>query len=587
MNARDEQGMIMRLCPLHNARDVAAVIIDHGSHVLCTRNESTSDDMADITLRDLLHWERGLSYRAPKEDPDDVGLDRVISWAVMIRAASPILPALRGGEIVIAPPRLLEQVRETEMIGRDDLVRMLADQPIAALMVDASFSEEPLRGVPLLISNSTFSHEAESVLNRLITERRAELYRLGSELSRSLSTATMVGAGFDALLDAADAAGHRPLVLQSPEGSVLASSRSIDQLHPPAGVECVRLADTSPARPVVVPASGSSSGWLSLVVNVAEQRRRGARGSILSIALTPGSSMETERLILTQTAGAVELMLRQASNGGVLVRDRSNRESLLADLLLGRLVSREAADARARLLGLETGATTRVALIASNRSGDVSAGVRALLAEDRNRAAAMISEREYAVILIGDGRLARDWAEITTVHRSLRTSDDSLILALSDPVEGPAHAGRALAQARLLVQLARAGAIDGQVVRAGDVDQVGFFSLFAGLPGGVASDGDGLQMRLDAFASPLLSALEEHDELRGSDLIRTLDAYLRLRGALAQAADQLSIHRNTLSYRLGRIAELTGRDLNDPRSRFLLQVALHARALQRALANQV
>jgi PucR family transcriptional regulator, purine catabolism regulatory protein len=540
--------------------------------------------MADITLRDLLHWERGLRFRAPGGEPPDTGLDRAISWAVTIRASSPILPALRGGEIVIAPPRLLEQMRSTESIGRDDLVHMLGGQPIAALMVDPSFHEGPVRGVPLLVSSGTFPHDAESVLNRLITERRAELYRLGSDLSRALSTATMIGAGLDALLEAAETAGRRALVLQSAEGAVMARSRGAETRPPPAATDCLRLAEAGSAGPTVLAMPGSRDCWLSLVVTGTEQRRRGARGAVLSVALAPDTSMESERLIVTQTASAVELLLRQVSDGALLVRDRGHRETLVSDLLLGRLVSREAADARVRLLGLDATAAARVALFASERAGgNIVSAARSALADERTRVSAAISDHEFAVVLTGATRYTADLADVVSAQRLMRAQDDTLVLAVSEAVDGPARATQALEQARLLVRLARCGAIEGAVLRAGDVDQIGFYSLF--LAHSIASDRTLLRQRLDAFATPLLGILEEHDTSRGSDLVRTLDAYLRQGGALALAADRLGIHRNTLSYRLGRIAELTGRDLNDPHSRFLLQVALNARALQQALGS--
>lgn len=538
--------------------------------------------MADITLRDLLHWERSLLFRAPAGQPSDAGMDRPVSWAVMIRAASPILPALRGGEIVIAPPRVLEQVRQTETVSQDQLVQMLAGQPIAALMVDPSFAEGSVAGVPLLVSRGTFPQDAESVLNRLITERRAELYRLGSELSRTLSTATMIGAGLDTLLDAAESAGGRPLVLQSPEGSVVAASRGADLDQIVSARDCLRLADArGDGRSATVAGPEQGLVWLTRVIGDSEQRRRTSQGVILSIACVPDASVEVERLILDQTGEAVSFVLRQASEGLSTVRDRLNRESLVADLLMGRLMSREAADARSRLLGLDPVTMMRVALF-SSRMPDLSGRVRSALAEDRGRGFAAVADGEYAVILTSSARTAGDSGDLAAAYRAMQAADPTFLLALSEPVEGTANARAALDQARVLMRLARTGAVEGTYLQAGNIEQVGFYSLFIGLGLGAGSDRAPMRERLESFAATLLHELEEHDRARGSELISTLDAYLRLGGALAQAADALNIHRNTLSYRLGRISDLTGRDLNDPRSRFLLQVALNARALVRA-----
>jgi purine catabolism regulator len=88
----------------------------------------------------------------------------------------------------------------------------------------------------------------------------------------------------------------------------------------------------------------------------------------------------------------------------------------------------------------------------------------------------------------------------------------------------------------------------------------------------------------------LLLQLEHHPELRafqeeilgpllayesGEELIRTLRAYFDHNGNLSQAADTLFIHRNTLLYRMERIAEIANLDLDNPETRLALQLALH------------
>jgi DNA-binding PucR family transcriptional regulator len=226
---------------------------------------------------------------------------------------------------------------------------------------------------------------------------------------------------------------------------------------------------------------------------------------------------------------------------------------------------------------------TRVALFTS-READLSGRVRLALAEQRGRAFAAVADGEYAVVLTGGARVASDALDLAAAHQTMKAGDRTFVLAVSEAVDGAANARAALDQARVLARLARMGAVEGTFLHADDLNQAGIYSLLMGLGAGMGSDHDSLRARLDSFAGELLRELEEHDRARGSDLVATLDTYLRLGGALAQAAGALDIHRNTLSYRLGRIGDLTGRDLNDPRSRFLLQVALSARALVRALA---
>lgn len=68
------------------------------------------------------------------------------------------------------------------------------------------------------------------------------------------------------------------------------------------------------------------------------------------------------------------------------------------------------------------------------------------------------------------------------------------------------------------------------------------------------------------------------------DLMVSARTVLDLGGDVAAAAQQLHVHRTTLYYRLDRIAELTGVDLRDGRSRTDLQVALWLAAYREASA---
>ena len=65
-------------------------------------------------------------------------------------------------------------------------------------------------------------------------------------------------------------------------------------------------------------------------------------------------------------------------------------------------------------------------------------------------------------------------------------------------------------------------------------------------------------------------------------MLETLDAFLTHGGNHSETAKALILHRNTLSYRLDRIAEVTGLDLDDPAVRFRAQVALCVRRIIQA-----
>ncbi|GKQ41567.1 transcriptional regulator [Streptomyces sp. A012304] len=63
------------------------------------------------------------------------------------------------------------------------------------------------------------------------------------------------------------------------------------------------------------------------------------------------------------------------------------------------------------------------------------------------------------------------------------------------------------------------------------------------------------------------------------ELARTAEVYLDLAGQAGRTAAELGIHRQTLYYRLSRVEQLTGLDLDDGEDRLLLHMALKAHRL--------
>ena len=110
-------------------------------------------------------------------------------------------------------------------------------------------------------------------------------------------------------------------------------------------------------------------------------------------------------------------------------------------------------------------------------------------------------------------------------------------------------------------------------------------SLFGG--GRVLSFGDltlyHLLGRLQAcdelaeFHGQTLASLETYDAGHDTQLVDTLEAFFAQHGNVSQTAERLYLHRNSLLYRLERIAEITGMDLDDADDRFALQLAVKLR----------
>ncbi len=86
---------------------------------------------------------------------------------------------------------------------------------------------------------------------------------------------------------------------------------------------------------------------------------------------------------------------------------------------------------------------------------------------------------------------------------------------------------------------------------------------------------------IEQFVQQWLGPLTEYDDGHGTQLVRTLSEYLDHDGSHRATAAALSVHRNTVKYRLRRIRELSGYDLGVPDTVFNLQLATRAwRSLQ-------
>jgi sugar diacid utilization regulator len=72
-------------------------------------------------------------------------------------------------------------------------------------------------------------------------------------------------------------------------------------------------------------------------------------------------------------------------------------------------------------------------------------------------------------------------------------------------------------------------------------------------------------------------ALERHDKAKGTNYVDTLEAFLECNMNIADTIKRVFMHRNTFLYRIGRIKELLGMDLDKGDTRLLLRIILKIR----------
>ena len=126
----------------------------------------------------------------------------------------------------------------------------------------------------------------------------------------------------------------------------------------------------------------------------------------------------------------------------------------------------------------------------------------------------------------------------------------------------PAEIARSYGQARRTIDAVQRLGRQGQVVAFEDL---GVHRLLLQVP-------DLAELR--SFAAEILGKLSGQERQRGAELLTTLSCYFRENSSPQRTARRLHVHPNTVAYRIRRIQEITGIQLDNYRDRLMAQVAL-------------
>jgi sugar diacid utilization regulator len=157
-------------------------------------------------------------------------------------------------------------------------------------------------------------------------------------------------------------------------------------------------------------------------------------------------------------------------------------------------------------------------------------------------------------------RTARDLG--TAVH-------EAVTVGASAPVEDlaarPETVAAAYHEARRCLDALRLLSRSGDGAAAEDF---GFLGLL------LAGDRD-----IAGFVDRTIGQVVDYDERRGTELLRTLDAYFACGMSPARTKDELHVHVNTVAQRLERVARLLGDDWQSPARTLEIQLALRLHRL--------
>ena len=414
------------------------------------------------------------------------------------------------------------------------------------------------------------SAEALTASNAALEDTVATLRR-GMQIHQRLTRVAASGEGSAGIADALHELTGRPVVIEDRYGNLRAWA--------------------GPDRPQPYPKPRQDRREELLRRLQLEERsvRDGARVVALAsprpdvqglIALVDPDDRADSSDVMALEHGATVLAVELARLRGLADAELRLRRDLLHDLLTG--TDDEDAYARAEALGYDLGQPHRVVLVAGGDGGRGAGGdggsgadgdrqdqnqdrfvhaVRRALREPR--VTALLGTESGAVVILMAGEA--DWEGLR--QAVLREQGGGRArMGVGELYTRPSELPRSWREAQLALRL-RNGDNVGETDRATVYADLGVFRMFASLPD--LED-------VEDFATRWLRPLISYDATKSTELVQTLTRYLNHGGHYEATARALSIHRSTLKYRLQRIRELSGYDLNDPETHFNLQLATRA-----------
>jgi len=498
------------------------------------------------------------------------GLGREVVWCTALRARSPALTPLRGGELLLINPQLLTAVDSRLTLAR--LLESLAGQGVAGAAVTGRVSVEARRvadanGLPLFTLPVTLAlDQVEPQVLRYIVDRRAELHERAQDLHRQLSELALAGRGLPAVLARLSELTGVPVLLERESGvdyvgrgRLAESTAAAIAAERPALDDWLREVPLSAYDPPVA-LRPLGNGEARLIAPILVQ---GSIAGFLSLLGSDGELGEMHRLAVGRAAHAcaIELVRARAAREA---RDEVEEE-LLDVLTAGRPGSHDAARERAKRKGFDVDAPY---LVCAAEADETAKAVKIRGAWERllatMRTSALVRERgAAAVALISHAarRAPEPKALMEQLHRAARTAvSGPVALGYGAVRSGTTQVAAAAREAEQALTMGRRLFGADSVTAFADLGLYRLLYALQPLP------------EVRAFRDDSLELLRAKD--RGGVLLQTLGAYLATNGSPTDAADRLHLHRNTVLYRLGRIEDLLGVDLRDAEVRLGLHLAL-------------
>ncbi|HWR47498.1 MAG TPA: helix-turn-helix domain-containing protein [Pseudonocardiaceae bacterium] len=248
------------------------------------------------------------------------------------------------------------------------------------------------------------------------------------------------------------------------------------------------------------------------------------------------------------------------------------RRDLVEELLAG--TDPQSAQDRARALGYDLARPHRVLVITNgSQRTDHEAFYHAVRRAVRaTGVGSLLAARPGGVAVLCDSD--QDWEQFRAAIIAQMSPQGTCQIGVGAPCTEPPEFPRSHGQAQLALKMQLATGRPDQVTVFEDL---GIYQLLSE----IANIGS-----VEAFIHRWLGILLDYDTTRDAQLVDTLSCYLECGGNYDLTAKALCLHRSTLRYRLQRIRDISGHDLNHPDTRFNLQLAARAWKTVHAMGQQ-
>ncbi|MEO8897222.1 MAG: helix-turn-helix domain-containing protein [Candidatus Dormibacter sp.] len=539
-------------------------------------------ESALITVRDV--WRGGLPAGTGLLG-GGAGLDRRVEWATTLRTRPPAFEAIKGGEMALVPVASIKLL--DERLDLADVMNGLAEKGGVAVAVVGDASPGSLgvaerRHMPLLrLPDGVHVTEIQQSVVRFIVEQRTVLHERAQQLQMELMQLALGGAGADAIVARLGEVTGRAVAWHDATGSLRIVCGELPRAVRDAlgnGEELLRwvAGQTVPAADPPVNEFGLPRGRSRLVAPI--PGREGVHGFV-SLIGEEHQLGQIDRVAVARGASACAIELDRER---AVLRARDDLEGeLVAALLDGSYGSEGGATERARRLGFELGKRFSVLVIRGRVS---SAGALDTLTVAARRCLArsaegwLLAAHDGAVCAVVPDLSAEPPERSRLIAEALRADcaaalRDEVIVGVGRPRSGPQGVRQSHREAEHALRISARLQAPRAVATFSDL---GLHRLLVTMT---------QHAELDDFYSQTAGSLVAYDDRTGSGLMDTLDAYFHCHGSPTDTAQRLHLHRNTVLYRLRRIEEIGGLQLDDPATRLNLHLCLRIREVMPAPAG--